>query len=306
MVTALSVSKDDPKKILITGLPGAGIKTIKSVVVNNNPPKEMKAAIEKLDVGNALRDVLQKRVLFLPCGGEHNIQDVTDRDKDPIYQHVQALVFVLDVTEQSSYSIAKYWFDAFVQHLHKFSKDARIFLLLNKADLIADTEKAPDIIRAAKNLFKTLGLDLYIHETSIFDSSTYFAFKDILTKEMDDQVSIKQYLARFLKDSCYSGLAVYTQDGLPIYEAGELPPLVEFSANVILGSIARIAQELEAGDEISSTILQMKTNAFLVIKAVNGKCIFVGLSKKRPKLGQMLIESDQIVEVLKKSMDKED
>ncbi len=303
MVNALSVSKDDPKKILITGLPGAGVKTIKAVVVNNNPPKEMKAAIERLDIGNTLRDVLQQRVLFLPCGGENNIQDVINRDSDPIYQHVQALVFVLDVTEQSSYSIAKYWFDVFVQHLHKFSKDARVFLLLNKVDLLAENDNASDIIRATKNLFITPGLDIFIHETSIFDASTYLAFKDMLMKEMDDQVSIKQYLTRFVKDSSYSGLAVYSKDGLAIYEVGELPPLVDFSANVILGSVERIAEELDAGDEISSTILQLKKNTFIVFKKINGKCTFVGLSKKRPKLGQMLIESDQIVAVLRKSMD---
>ncbi|MHA1463062.1 MAG: hypothetical protein ACTSQ0_08335, partial [Candidatus Heimdallarchaeota archaeon] len=255
----MSVSKDDPQKILITGLPGAGVKTIKAVVVDNTPPKDMKAAIERLDIGNSLRDILQQRVLFLPCGGENSIQDVIDRDSDTIYQHVQALVFVLDVTEQSSYSIAKYWFDAFVQHLHKFSKDARIFLLLNKVDLLAENDNASDIIRATKNLFITPGLDIYIHETSIFDfitpgldiyihetsifdASTYLAFKDMLTKEMDNQISIKQYLNRFIKDSCYSGLAVYSQDGLAIYEVGVLPPLVDFSANVILGSVERIAE----------------------------------------------------------------
>jgi len=302
MVNALSVSKDDPQKILITGLPGAGVKTIKAVVVDNTPPNDMKAAIERLDIGNSLRDILQQRVLFLPCGGENSIQDVIDRDSDTIYQHVQALVFVLDVTEQSSYSIAKYWFDAFVQHLHKFSKDARIFLLLNKVDLLAENDNASDIIRATKNLFITPGLDIYIHETSIFDASTYLAFKDMLTKEMDNQISIKQYLNRFIKDSCYSGLAVYSQDGLAIYEVGVLPPLVDFSANVILGSVERIAEELDTGDEISSTILQLKKNTFIVFKAINQKSIFVGLSKKRPKLGQMLIESDQIVEILRQSM----
>ena len=302
-MSILSVSEDEPKKILVAGLPGAGVSTIKSVVVDNNPPKELKAVIEKLEIGNTLRDVLQKRVLFLPCGGENNIQDVIDRDNDPLFQHVQAFVFVLDITEQSSFSIAKYWFDALVRHLHKLSKDARVFLLLNKVDLLAENDSASEIIRATKNLFVTKGLDIYIHETSIFDSSTYYAFKDMLTKEMDNQISVKQYLNRFLKDSCFSGLAVFSQDGLAIYEAGELPSLVEFSANVILGSISRIAQELEAGDEISSTILQLKTNTFMIFKAVNGKCVFVGLSKKRPKLGQFLIESEEIVEVLKKSMD---
>lgn len=301
MIT-LSISEDEPKRILIAGLPGAGLKTIKAIVVDNNPPKELKPMIEKLDVGNQLRDVLQKRVLVLKCGGENSIQDVTAHDKDPIYNHVQALVFILDISEQSNFSIAKYWFDTLVKHLQKFSPEARIFLLIHKIDLLSGGEKISDYIRATKNLFSTEGLDIYVHETSIFDASIYMAFRDVLVKEVDEQISIKQYLNRALEGSSFVGMAVYSIDGLPIYDAGELPPVVEITANVMLTSISRIKQELEPDDDVISTMLEMKKSNFIVFKSVDGKCIFVGLSKIRPKLGQMLIETEQIVETIKKAM----
>ena len=71
----------------------------------------------------------------------------------------------------------------------------------------------------------------------------------------------------------------------------------------MLGSVSRISDELDQGDEISSTILQMKKKSFMIFKSVNENCIFIGLSKRRPRLGQMLIETDQIVEVLRKAVD---
>jgi len=302
-VSALSTYEDEQKKILIAGLPGAGLRTIKAVVVDNTPPTELKAVMEKLDVGNTMRDLLQRKVLVVRCGGEQSIQDVISRGNDPIYKNVEALVFVLDINEQSTFSIAKYWFDALVKHLQKFSSDARIYLLLNKIDKMAEQENISDYLRATKNLFIDEGLDVIIHETSIYDASTFYAFKDVLMKEVDDQISVKQFLKRSLKGSSFLGVAVYSKDGLPIYGAGELPQIVEIAANVMLGSVSRISDELDQDDGISSTILQMKKKTFMIFKAVNETCVFVGLSKRRPRLGQMLIETDQIVEVLRKAVD---
>ena len=302
-MTILSTYEEDPKKILIAGLPGAGLRTIKAVVVDNIPPMEMKAVMEKLDVGNTMRDLLQRKVLVIRCGGEQSIQDVISRDSDPIYQNVEALVFVLDITDQSTFSIAKYWFDALVNHLQKFSSDARIYLLLNKIDKMADKSDISDYIRATRNLFIDEGLDVIIHETSIYDASTFYAFKDVLMKEVDDQISVKQFLRKSLRGSSFTGMAVYSKDGLPIYDAGELPQVVEIAANVMLSSVSRISDELDQGDDVSSTILQMKKKTFMIFKVVNDNCVFVGLSKRRPRLGQMLIETDQIVEVLQKAVD---
>jgi predicted regulator of Ras-like GTPase activity (Roadblock/LC7/MglB family) len=168
--------------------------------------------------------------------------------------------------------------------------------------LLADKDNISDYIKATKNLFATDGLDVYIHETSLYDASVFFAFRDVLKKEVDEQISIKQYFNQIISDSNFEGLAVYSKDGLPIYEAGILGPVVEIAANVMLSSISRITEELEEDDEISSTILQMKKHTFLAFKAVDKNCIFVGLSKKRPKLGEMLIETDQIVDVVRKSL----
>lgn len=295
-------SDDEPTKILIAGLPGSGLQTIKAVVIDNNPPVELKPIIQKLEIGNSMRDLLQLRVLAIRCGGDKSIQDVLARDNDPIYSHVEALVFILDVTDQSNYSIAKYWFDALVSHLHKFSMDARIFLLLHKIDLLAYRENASNYISATKDLFATDGLDLYIHETSIYDASIFIALRDVLKKEIDKQISIKQYFNQVIGDSSFEGMAVYSKDGLAIYEAGSLGTIVEIATNVMLSSISRITGELEPDDGISSTILQMKKHKFLIFKAVDSTCMFVGLSKKRPKLGQMLIETDQIVDMVRKAM----
>ncbi len=300
----MSNSEDEPKKIIIAGLPGAGLKTIKACVVDNNPPDDLKPIIQKLDVGNTMRDLLQRRVLIIKCGGEKSIQDILSRDNDPLYEYVEALVFILDITEQSIFSIAHYWFEALVKHLHKISPEARVYLLLNKVDLLAEKNNASDYIRATKNLFTSKGLDLIIHETSIYDASSFYAFRDVLMKEVDDQISMKEYLNRALRGSSFSGIAVYSKVGLPIYVAGELPPIVEISANVMLSSVSRITEELDENDEVTSTILQMKKKTFMIFKVVNENCIFVGLSKRRPKLGQMLIETDRMVEILQKAIEQ--
>jgi len=303
VVSALSFGEEEtPKKILIAGLSGTGLRTIKSVVIDNNPPDKLKKVVAKLEIGNTLRDILQRKVLVIRCGGNESLQDVLDRDNDPIYKDVEAFVFVLDMCEQSNFSIAKYWFEALVKHLHKFSLDAKIYLLMHKIDLLAKEDNISDYIRATKNLFNIEGVDVYIHETSIFDASIYVAFKDVLMKEADDQISVKQFLNRYLKGSSFKGLGVFSLDGLPIYEAGNLPPFVELSANVILGSIGRIKDELDKGDEVNATILQMKKNTFIIIRNVNENGIFVGLTKRRPRMGQMLVETDEIVAMLQRAM----
>jgi len=298
----VSYIEDEPLKILMAGLPGSGLRTIKAVVVDNNPPSELKKVVKKLDVGNAFRDVLQRRVLLLRCGGDEALQDVLSKANDPIYEHVAALVFVLDISDQSTFSIAKYWFDNLIGHLHKFSPEARIFLLLHKIDLLGEDKNLAEYIRATKNLFEVDGLDIYIHETSVYDASIFLAFKDMMQKEVNNQISVKQYLNRMLKGSCFQSMAVYSKDGLPIYVAGELTPVIEIAANVMLSTVSRISEELEKDDEVSSTILQMKKNTFMTFKTIDKNCIFVGVSKRRPRLGEFLIEADQIVETLQKAL----
>jgi predicted regulator of Ras-like GTPase activity (Roadblock/LC7/MglB family) len=173
---------------------------------------------------------------------------------------------------------------------------------LHKIDLLADKKNASNFIRATKELFASNGLDLYIHETSVYDASVFIAFRDVLMKEADEQVSIKQYFNQVIDDSSFEGMAIYSKDGLAIYEAGSLGAVVEIAANVMLSTISRITEELEPDDGISSTILQMKKHKFLIFKGVDVNSMFVGLSKIRPKLGQMLIETDQIVDVVRKAM----
>jgi predicted regulator of Ras-like GTPase activity (Roadblock/LC7/MglB family)/GTPase SAR1 family protein len=300
-VDDVSINGTDENKIILAGLPNSGMRTIKAVVIDNNPPRELKPLLEKLDIGNSMKDLLQRRVLTIRCGGERSLQDITAKENDPIYQNVETLVFILDSSEQSNFSIAKYWFEALVNHLHKFSPEARIVLLLHKIDLITEKKNAAEYIRATKELFASNGLDLSIYETNIFDASVFMAFRSVLVKELDDEISVNQYLTKSLKGSSFTGLAVYSNDGLPIYEIGSLPGYVSIAANIILGANERIVEEL-TDDEVDSTIIQLKNGSFMVFNPINKNGVFVGQTIQRPKLGQMLIETEQIVDTLKKAM----
>jgi predicted regulator of Ras-like GTPase activity (Roadblock/LC7/MglB family) len=292
----------DQSKIILAGLPNSGVRTIKAIVVDNNPPKEIKDQIERLEIGGSMKELLHRRVITVRCGGDKSIQDIISRENDPIYQNVEALVFVLDITEQSNFTMAQYFFDALVSHLHRFSPNARVYLLLHKVDLIANHPNYAKFIRATKNLFHNEDMDIFIHETSIFDDSAFLAFKDVLTKEYDNKISIKNYLGQFLPKSSFIGMAVYSHDGLPIYQAGEMPTYVELSANILLSSVGRITDELEKGNEVNTTIIELGKKAFIIFKVLNKNSIFIGLSRDRPKFGKMLLESDEVANVLENAM----
>ncbi|MEA2071840.1 MAG: ADP-ribosylation factor-like protein, partial [Asgard group archaeon] len=203
---------NEEKKVLLAGLPNSGLSTIKAII-DNNPPKELKPIIQKLNIGNSLKDLLHGRLFLIRCGGNESINDLLSPTNDPLFKNVEALVYILDLAEQANYSIARYWFEAIKNHIHKFSPNARIFIFLHKTDLL-EGNKLTNYISAAKNLFNEGDTEIYFHETSVYDASIFMAFRDVLLKEMDEKISVKQYFSQALKDSNFACLAVFSKDGL--------------------------------------------------------------------------------------------
>jgi Ras-related GTP-binding protein A/B len=90
-----------------------------------------------------------------------------------IFSHVGVMIYVFDVESREMEKDLEYYRDC-LQGLSQFSKDANVFLLVHKVDLVREAERNTIMERKVAELEKASNeTSVKVFGTSIYDESLY-------------------------------------------------------------------------------------------------------------------------------------
>lgn len=281
------------------GLYASGKSTIKSVVFEGKDPKDFidKAYSATINYQRDIKSMIGTEFQIFDLGGQENyLNDFVGEKAEFIFNNVLALVWVVDVNAVENVSISKFYFDKAVENLVKYSPDAIIFCLLHKIDLVLG-HMVDDILGMLKDYFQAPDT-LQIHHiaTSIFNKSIFTVFGEItkiLISQSGTAKSVGTAITSFVEQSQeLSGITVYTEEGLPVFEEGELLDKIVVPANLWLSASERIREEFQTSKMLRTMV---ETDDYIfVFQKLKEKLLLTGLAKKIAPTQFVLLKMDQL------------
>jgi GTPase SAR1 family protein len=214
-------------KLLLMGLAAAGKSSIYSVVFEGKTPDDVANYSATKNYKRNSHQIVDSDFQIFDLGGQESFLSIfLGEMAEFIFSDVQVLIWVVDVTDSEHVSTSKYYFDMAIEKMEKYSKDAIIFCLFHKMDQIK-----PDLHSAvSKNMrdyfiIPNSQVKIYYFTTSIFEKTIFEAIGRVL-KEISSRTSSKMTISTSIKafmetsSSNLLGLAIFTKNGLPIFEEG--------------------------------------------------------------------------------------
>ncbi|KAL7752593.1 GTP-binding protein gtr1 [Sorochytrium milnesiophthora] len=170
------------KKVLLMGKSGSGKTSMRSIIFANYIARDTRRLGATIDVEHSHVRFLGNLVLNLwDCGGQEAfMENYFASQRDHIFRNVEVLIYVFDIESRELDKDLQYYqscIDAIVQH----SKDAKVFCLLHKMDLVQEDmrdriyrERSKDIQERTKPLVPKC------FATSIWDETLYQAWSSIV------------------------------------------------------------------------------------------------------------------------------
>ncbi len=161
----------------------------------------------------------------------------------------------------------------------------------------------PDMIETVKETVKPYfspleGIDVKYRATSIYDQSVYAVVGEIiqaLILHSSKAKSVSEAINEFLRlNQEVTGIAVYTEDGLPVFEEGKTDQII-LPANLWLASYERLSAEYDTED-IKAVV---ETNNFIfMFHAIKSELYLSGIAQKVAPLQYVLVKMEQLSETL--------
>jgi len=132
------------------------------------------------------------------CGGQEAfMENYFASQRDHIFRNVEVLIYIFDIESREMAKDTKYYrscLEAILQN----SKDAKIFCLIHKMDLIPQDQREIVFRQRAQEL-QSLSLPLKItcFKTSIWDETLYKAWSMVVYSLVPNVKTLEQHLERF-------------------------------------------------------------------------------------------------------------
>lgn len=190
------------KKVLLMGKSGSGKTSMRSIIFANYIARSTTKLGATIDVEHSHVKFLGNLVLNLwDCGGQDHFMDTyLESQRDHIFQNVEVLIYVFDVeNEGPSQKDIEYYLDC-LQAITENSKNAKIFCLIHKMDLIPE-DKRDKIFKIKENELKKISKPTKItcFKTSIWDETLYKAWSTIVYSLVPNIKLIEANLDNFTK-----------------------------------------------------------------------------------------------------------
>ncbi|OLS21121.1 MAG: hypothetical protein HeimC3_37150 [Candidatus Heimdallarchaeota archaeon LC_3] len=288
-------------KILLMGLYQSGKSTVKSVVFEGKNPQDFLKSAYKATI-NYHRDIKQfvgTEFQVFDLGGQENfLKDFTGEKAPFIFSDVKSLVWVIDVNNVENISLSNFYFNKAMQKILEYSPDALIYCILHKADLILP-HMVDDVLTSIKEYFDVPeGIKIEYHATSIFDQSIFKVFGEImktLLATTHTASTVSKLLLNFIGSTKeISGVTILTQEGLPVFEEGEMVDKIIIPANLWLSTSERLKEEFSTSQQLKSTL---ETDDFVfVFQQLKEKLLLTGVARKVAPLQFVLLKMEQLTE----------
>ena len=272
-------------KLILMGLGASGKSSITSIIFEGKRPEDVEGYHATIQYARTPKKLI-KDLQILDCGGQDSFITafLGEEKAEFIFSDLKVLIWVVDVSDSQNVSTSKYYFDTAVNNILKYSPKASIYVFFHKIDLIKDNFKGK-LITGLSDFFRpTKQLPIYFNPTSIYDQSLYKCFGNIvqqLVKSGSKTGSVSDEISTFLdKNEDFFAIAVYSHEGLPVFEEGDEMKLEELSlpANITLTTFDQINDRL-GGQTKMVSILELE-NYYYLFKRIKSEFLLAGLSAK--------------------------
>lgn len=282
------------------GLGASGKSSIRSVVFEGKSVEDVKDYHATINYSRSTKSIIDSAFQIFDCGGQESFITVfVGESAEFIFSDVSILIWVIDTSNFDAVSTSKFYFDLAVQKLFEYSPDAVIFCLFHKVDLLLPHMKE-QVLDTLKSYFVTpKDIDIYYHGTSIFDQSIYLAVGDMIQKLIVKNTrakTVSEAIQEFMtQHQEISGIAVYTDEGLPVFEEGNLSKKIILPANLFLADYDRLRDEFDTGTFKTT----LETNDYiLVFQRIKSELLLTGIAQKIAPLQYVLVKMEQMAEVV--------
>jgi len=290
------------KKLLLMGLGASGKSSIRSVAFEGKSPEDVKDYKATINYTRSMKTIIQNPFQIFDCGGQESFISVfVGEQAELIFNNVAILVWVVDLSDFDQVSTSKFYFKHAATKLADYSPDAVIFCLFHKLDLIMSDTRSK-IMETLQEFF-TPPVDIRIHYrgTSIFEKSIYTVTAEIvrtLIMQSSQAQTVTEVLQKFIKSTEeLSGIALYTDEGLPVFEEGDLADAILIPANLWLSNLDRIRDEFKTSTTYK-TYLETDDLIF-VCERLKSEIILTGIARKVAPLQYILIKMEEVANALK-------
>ena len=290
---------DQPNKVLFMGLGASGKSSIRSIVFEGKKVEDVLDYHATINYTRSTKSIIDAPFQIFDCGGQESFISVfVGEQAEFIFSSVAIFIWVMDVSNFDVVSTSKFYFDLAQKRLLEYSPNASIFCLLHKMDLLLPDMK-DTVVETVKSYFVPLeSLKIYYRPTSIYDHSIYMVVGEMiqtLILKNTKAKSVSEAIEEFIKTNIeVSGVAIYTEDGLPVFEEGKTERII-LPANLLLASYDRLSNEYT--NEDLKTILETKDYIF-VFHSMKSQLLLSGIAEKVAPLQYVIVKMDQLVEII--------
>lgn len=285
------------------GLGASGKSSIRSVVFEGKSVEDVKDYRATINYTRSTKTIIDSAFQIFDCGGQESFISVFVGDSaEFIFSDVSILIWVVDVSNFDAVSTSKFYFDHAVTCLSEFSPNAVIFCLFHKLDLLL-LDMKDQVLTTMQSFFVTeKAIEIHYRGTSIYDQSIYLAVGEMIqtliiknTKAKTVSKAIQEYIETHRE---LSGIAIYTEDGLPVFEEGELANQIILPANLWLSNYERLSDEFVSDDTFKTTL---ETNDYIfVFQRIKSELLFTGIAKNVAPLQYVLVKMEQLAAIVSK------
>jgi len=232
------------KKVLLMGKSGSGKTSMRSIIFANYIARDTRRLGATIDVEHSHVRFLGNLVLNLwDCGGQEAfMENYIASQRNHIFRDVEVMIYVFDV-ESREFDKDMHYYQSCLEAILQNSKDAKIFCLIHKMDLVQEEQR--ELIFKEREIElkqRSLPLEITCFKTSIWDETLYMAWSSIIYSLIPNVQMLESSLQNFCN----------------ICEADEIVLFERATFLVISHSTKKPHYDIHRFEKISNIIKQFK------------------------------------------------
>jgi len=184
------------------GKSGSGKTSMRSIIFANYLARDTMRLGPTLGVENSHVRFLGNLVLNLwDCGGQDAfMENYFESQKDQIFRNVEVLIYVFDIESHERKKDLEY-FSNCLDAIKQNSKNAQIFCLIHKMDLIQKEEDKQKIFEERSAELQKIAEPMHLTAfgTSIWDETLYKAWSSIVYSLVPNVQQLEEHLVKFCR-----------------------------------------------------------------------------------------------------------
>ncbi|KAJ3075028.1 hypothetical protein HDU98_009472 [Podochytrium sp. JEL0797] len=189
------------KKVLLMGKSGSGKTSMRSIIFANYIARDTRRLGATIDIEHSHVRFLGNLVLNLwDCGGQDVfMESYFASQRDQIFRNVEVLIYIFDVESRELDKDLSY-FQNSLDAIRANSKDAHIFCLIHKMDLVKEGQRDEVFKNLQAQLRERAGsLNITCFATSIWDETLYKAWSSIVYSLIPNVKYLETQLENFCR-----------------------------------------------------------------------------------------------------------